>query len=65
MSALNVGNYLNGINEIQSTNTLYSIYPLQTREWARKNQTNPLKEELKASLATHAEQSQVATLKPF
>jgi hypothetical protein len=60
-----VCNYLNGIHEIQNTNALYSIDPLQTREWARKNQTNPLSMELKASLATHAEQSQEATLKPF
>jgi len=35
-TAIYVLDYLNGIREIQDTNALYSIDPLQKQEWARK-----------------------------
>jgi len=50
---MNVRDYLNGFHEIQNTSALFSIDPLQTREWACKKQTHPLVTEIKADLATH------------
>ena len=38
---INIWDYLNGIYEIQSINTLYSIDPLQTQEGASKEQKTP------------------------
>jgi hypothetical protein len=50
---IHVRNYLNGFHEIQNTSALYSIDPLQTREWTSKDLTHPLATKIKADLATH------------
>ncbi len=37
-----VRDYLNWIHDIQDKNALYSIDPIQTREWARRLTKGPL-----------------------
>ncbi len=54
-----VRNYLKWIHDIQDKNALYSIDPIQTREWVRRLTKGPLNplltdiQKLDHSLATH------------
>ncbi len=42
ISYIYVRDYLNWIHDIQDKNALYSIDPIQTREWARRVTKGPL-----------------------
>jgi len=61
--------YLDGIHDIQ--NALYSIDPIQTREWARKITKGPLNSFVNQILRSlkvawqQTEQSQATTQNPF